>query len=317
MDLYFVSNRTNAWHGADCTFRVSGRTPELWNPLTGEIRSQPLFQEHNGRTTMPLWLEPSGSMFVFFRNKGTARIESIERDGQPVLTDSHPPSCELMVDKDGRVVLQAWQSGHYTVQCKKGIQALDIDLPAPVEIAGPWRISFPVRNGSYQEVNSDTLFSWSDHSDADIRYFSGSATYHTTFTLPSTEENRRFYLDLGRVAVMAQVILNGNELGTLWRDPFRMDVTDALRSGENVLDIKITNLWVNRQIGDELLAEDSDRNADGTLKSWPPWVMENKPSPTGRTSFTTYRLWNRNDVPVESGLLGPVRLVTVQNVKVR
>jgi len=317
MDLYFVSNRTNAWHGADCTFRVSGRTPELWNPLTGEIRSQPLFQEHNGRTTMPLWLEPSGSMFVFFRNKGTARIESIERDGQPVLTDSHPPSCELMVDKDGRVVLQAWQSGHYTVQCKKGIQALDIDLPAPVEIAGPWRISFPVRNGSYQEVNSDTLFSWSDHSDADIRYFSGSATYHTTFTLPSTEENRRFYLDLGRVAVMAQVILNANELGTLWRDPFRMDVTDALRSGENVLDIKITNLWVNRQIGDELLAEDSDRNADGTLKSWPPWVMENKPSPTGRTSFTTYRLWNRNDVPVESGLLGPVRLVTVQNVKVR
>ncbi len=315
MDLYFVSNRTNAWHGANCTFRVSGKTPELWNPLTGEIRPQLLFKEQNGQTTMPLWLEPSGSTFVLFRTKGKARIKSIERDGLAVLPDITPPSCELSVDETHKTILRVWKSGHYEIQSENEIQSMDIDLPAPIEIAGPWQISFPIRSGSGQQVSSDKLFSWSDHSDADVRYFSGAAVYHNTFRLQSKEETRRFYLDLGRVAVMAQVSLNGNEFSTLWREPFRVDATDALRIGENVLEIKVTNLWVNRQIGDEQLPEDSDRNADGTLKAWPPWVMENKPSPTGRTSFTTHRLWTKNDVPVESGLLGPVRLVAVQDVK--
>ncbi len=314
-DLYFVSNRTNAWQAANGFFRVSGKTPELWNPLTGEIRPQPLYQEQNGGTIMPLTLEPSGSIFVVFRTKGKPRITSIERDGRPVLVDSHPPSCEVTVDKDHKVVLRAWQSGQYKVQSAIDNPLLDINLPAPVELAGPWQITFPFRNGSAKRMNSDKLFSWNEHSDADVRYFSGTAAYHSTFALQSKQENMRLYLDLGQVAIMAHVTLNGKELGTLWRTPFRMEVTDALQVGENILDIKITNLWVNRQIGDEFLPEDSDRHANGTLKSWPQWVMENKPSPTGRTSFTTYRLWTRNDVPIESGLLGPVQLLAVQDVK--
>jgi hypothetical protein len=220
-----------------------------------------------------------------------------------------------MIDKELETVLQAWQSGHYKVQSENGIQSIDIELPAAIEIAGPWQIAFPFRSGSAKQMNSDKLFSWSEHSDADVRYFSGTAAYHTTFTLQDKKENTHLYLDLGQVAVMAHVTLNGKEVGTLWRTPFRVDVTDALQIGENVLDLKITNLWVNRQIGDELLPEDSDRNANGTLKSWPQWLLENKPSPTGRTSFTTYRLWNKNDVPIESGLLGPVRLVAVQEAK--
>ena len=120
---------------------------------------------------------------------------------------------------------------------------------------------------------------------------------------------RRLYLDLGRVQVMAEVKLNGKDLGILWKPPFRLDVTDAARAGENQLEVKVVDLWINRQIGDEQLPEDSSRNAKGTLKAWPQWLQDGKPSPTGRYTFTTWRLWKRMSAPVESGLLGPVTLL--------
>jgi hypothetical protein len=119
---------------------------------------------------------------------------------------------------------------------------------------------------------------------------------------------RRLYLDLGNVQVMAQVKLNGRDLGLLWKPPFRVDITDAAKAGENSLEVKVVNLWPNRMIGDEQLPEDSDRNANGTLKKWPDWLQQGKPSPTGRFTFTSWRLWKKDSPPLESGLIGPVML---------
>ena len=90
-------------------------------------------------------------------------------------------------------------------------------------------------------------------------------------------------------------------------------INDAIQPGENTLEVKVVNLWVNRQIGDEFLPEDSDRNPDGTLKSWPKWLLEGKSSPTGRYSFTSWRLWHKNDPLQPSGLIGPVRIVPAAN----
>jgi hypothetical protein len=102
------------------------------------------------------------------------------------------------------------------------------------------------------------------------------------------------------------VKLNGKDLGTLWKAPYRVDITGAVKAGENVLQIRVVNLLVNRMIGDEFLPEDSERNKNGTLKQWPVWLEEGKPSPTGRRTFTTWRGLKKEDPLQESGLLGPV-----------
>jgi hypothetical protein len=88
-------------------------------------------------------------------------------------------------------------------------------------------------------------------------------------------------------------------------------VSDIVKPGENTLEVRIVNLWINRMIGDEQLPEDSQRNADGTLKSWPTWVEKGLPSPTGRYTFTSWRLWKKGEPLEKSGLLGPVRLISV------
>jgi hypothetical protein len=188
------------------------------------------------------------------------------------------------------------------------------DLPPPTEIVGPWEVAFPPKWGAPEKITLEKLISWSEHPDAGVKYFSGTATYAKKIDIPREmlEANRRVYLDLGRVQVMARVKLNGKDFGILWKPPYRTDITDAAKPGDNSLEIEVVNLWPNRMIGDEQLPEDSERNPEGTLKKWPQWVLDGKPSPTGRFTFTTWRLWNKDWPLQESGLLGPVRLETTR-----
>jgi hypothetical protein len=183
------------------------------------------------------------------------------------------------------------------------------------EIAGPWEVTFdPKWGGSAKPVTFDKLEDWSKRPEEGIRYYSGTATYRKTFNLPApVTRHSPLFLDLGKVAVMAEVKLNGKDLGILWKPPFRLDITDAVKVGDNTLEVKVVNLWINRMIGDEQLPEDSDRKPNGTLKSWPQWLDEDKPSPGGRFTFTSWRLWKKDDALAESGLLGPVTVQTAEN----
>ena len=90
-----------------------------------------------------------------------------------------------------------------------------------------------------------------------------------------------------------------------------------MKPGGNALEVEVVNLWINRQIGDEQLPEDSERNPNGTLKQWPQWLQDGKTSPTGRHTFTSWRLWQKDSPLVESGLLGPVKLRVSQSVLMR
>ena len=187
-------------------------------------------------------------------------------------------------------------------------------LPEPIDVAGPWELRFPEGWDAPKSVTLDKLISWSEHPDAGVKYFSGTATYVKTLHVPADmiAKNRRVYLDLGNVQVIAQVKLNGKDLGILWKPPFRVDVTDAVQAGDNALEVRVTNNWVNRLIGDEQLPEDCKRNPEGNLVEWPKWLQEGKPSPTGRHTFSTWRHWSKTSPLMESGLLGPVKVIATE-----
>jgi hypothetical protein len=317
---------------------VSGRRPEFWWPDSGRIEGAAVYDQAGAITRVPLRLDPYGSLFVVFRKAAPAeskRLVVVTRNGQALLDTAPIPSAEpdkgaarqpaetirLTRSPNGAIEALVSAPGAYALKSAAGItRSLNVAaLPAPMEIEGPWELHFPPNWGAPERVTLDHLISWSEHSEPGVKHFSGTAAYLKKFDIPATllGAERRLWLDLGKVAVMAEVKLNGQDLGILWKPPFRVDITDAAKSGENALEIKVVNLWINRQIGDEQLPEDSDRNPNGTLKSWPEWLAQGKPSPTGRFTFTSWRLWKKNDPLVESGLLGPVTIQAAQTATIR
>jgi hypothetical protein len=227
---------------------------------------------------------------------------------------------ELTREKARGLQGQAWLPGAYNCKTAEG-KILEFNvgsLPEPADLSNSWEVQFPPNWGAPERVKFDRLISWSEHPEPGVKYFSGTANYTKSFRLPASlyASDLRLYLDLGKVAIIAQPQLNGHDLGILWKPPFRVELTRYLKSGENKLEIKVTNLWPNRMIGDEFLPDDSDRNPDGTLKLWPSWLESGQPSSTGRYTFTTWRLWKKDSPLQQSGLIGPVRIISAKEVSV-
>jgi hypothetical protein len=220
------------------------------------------------------------------------------------------PELELAHSESGDFTALATQPGHYTAHTSAGreVSVTIAKVPAPQELGGPWTVSFPPETGIADAVVFDHLLPWNEHTNAVIQHFSGTAKYLKRFQLPpgALEPSSRLFLDLGRVEISARVLLNGKELATLWKAPFTVDITDSVQPGENELEIRVTNLWINSMIGDESLPDDSDRKPNGTLKSWPDWLQAGMPSPGGRSTFTTWRLYTAASSLQPSGLIGPV-----------
>jgi hypothetical protein len=126
----------------------------------------------------------------------------------------------------------------------------------------------------------------------------------------------RVALDLGRLKNLAEVSVNGKPVAIFWKPPFSADVTGVLRPGVNELAIKVTNLWPNRLIGDEKIGLDAEW-AGTHLARWPQWLLDGKPSPSGRLTFTTWHHWTADMQPLESGMLGPVKVQAVERVKLQ
>jgi hypothetical protein len=336
-DIYFVANKLPQPEEAICAFRVRDKRPEFWRPDTGEIECPAVFDESNGIVRLPISFAPLESVFVVFRNRTapkSQRIAAVSSAGKEILGTAwksniavaeisrpvDPPGLKLTVDADRKLILQAWQPGKFVLHLADGSNIpLAVDrVPPPMMLDGSWEVRFAPGGGAPERVVFDKLISWSEHADPGIKYFSGAATYKKTFSLAPemTGENHRLTLSLGDVQIMAEVILNGKNLGIFWKPPFELDISDAAIPGANLLEVKVVNLWANRQVGDEFLPEDSDRNPDGTLRSWPQWLLEGRSSPAGRHSFTTFRLWRKDDPLQPSGLLGPVRIAPSQMIKI-
>ena len=214
------------------------------------------------------------------------------------------PYETLRLTKPGKYVLH----NVGTLRTAKNTTTLDIPVKQPYAINGPWALDFPGK----KTLTLEKLTSWTDSADADIKYYSGTATYTQTLTLPAdfAKTGQRLILDLGTVNEFAEVLLDSKPLGVLWKQEKRLDITGAIVPGQPTkLEIRVTNLWPNRLIGDQFIpAVDEERLPNGTLKRWPQWLLDGKPVPGGRHTFSMWELWKKTHALVPSGLFGPVKI---------
>lgn len=213
-EIYFVANRLDRDEAAQCTFRVSGRQPELWDPVSGKMRDAVAFRQAEGRTTVPLDFAPYGSIFVIFR-------KPIPQDQQGTALSNRPKFAEPVE------LPSAW-----TVQFEP-------------QWGGPASIRFE-RLYDWTQADSEGIKYYS----GTATYTSEKFALPASLTRNSTTA---IYLDLGEVKNVARVRLNGKELGVLWTRPFRVEITGAVRPADNMLEVSVTNLWPNRLIGDAAL----------------------------------------------------------------
>ncbi len=164
------------------------------------------------------------------------------------------PAIQL-TQKGNDLAALASLAGEYELTFADGRrQSLDIrNVPQPQTLDGPWQVRFTAGWGAPEQATFDSLCDWTQRPEEGIRHYSGKAVYRKTFDLPPSraeERGLRILLDLGEVRDLAVVRLNGRDLGTLWLAPWRLDVSDALKAGENTLEIEVSNVWNNRLAGD-------------------------------------------------------------------
>ncbi|MFV1968325.1 MAG: glycosylhydrolase-like jelly roll fold domain-containing protein, partial [Pirellulaceae bacterium] len=189
----------------------------------------------------------------------------------------------------------AWQAGKYELQTAHGnsLEFTVDSLPQPLPINGPWQVRFAEGWGAPNTATFSKLQDWTQHSEPAIRYYSGKATYRTSFTLPEPWTGRSLWLDLGEVRDLATVRVNGQELDTLWMEPWRVEITAVALPGDNQLEIDIINPWNNRLVGDA------------------------KRPPDERTTFLAKNTVPKNTPLLSAGLLGPVTLHAAERVTLK
>ena len=296
-EIYFVSNQRAESLAATCAFRVEGKTPELWMPDTGLRTSPALHKTQGGQTTLPIHFDPLGSVFVIFRTPVDAATEVVAatRNGQPLLVSGSGSTTSFPTVEDGAARLIAFEPGSYGITLGSGeARKVEVEnLPEAMVIGGTWRLEFPPKLGAPESASFERLMSWTESPDDGVRYFSGTAIYKKDFELADgfAVEGVRTYLDLGEIKNLAEVILNGQPLGILWKPPFRAEITHAARAGTNHLEVKVTNLWPNRLIGDEKLPANK------------------------RITWASVSQYKADSPLLPSGLLGPVTIRAARQVK--
>ena len=251
-----------------------------------------------------------GDIDIYFFSNQTDRPVTVQESfAQGVQLDAR--GSEFVVVRGGRRL-------PVTLHPQGMLSAATVQESRPLE--GAWTVDFPEGSGAPAQIVLEGLSDWKDHADPGVRYFSGTAAYRKTF--PFRKTGGRVWLDLGEVQNMAEVLVNGRSCGILWHAPFCADITDALREGENELEVRVTNLWVNRMIGDEFEPDDvvwgepvhysyapGNPLIGSTMKEIPEWLEKNLPRPSqGRHAVVSYKFFSRESPLRTSGLLGPVRL---------
>ena len=286
-DIYFVANPQPTSVATTARFRVGGKRPELWDALDGTHCALAIFSAVNGMTSVPLEFGPHRSFFIVFRDRQGLLGEA-----------SSTGSAGFSSVPDNRSNFPAYRK----------IAALD----------GPWDVAFDPKRGGPSGVVFKSPEDWARRPEEGLKHYSGQATYAIAFDLSAAAMDKAgskgLWLDLGTVKNIASVRLNGRDLGVVWCDPWRVEITDVVKDKGNRLEVRVANLWPNRLIGDEQEPPDAEYGSGGNLVRWPSWLLGGRPRPSsGRFAFATWRHYTEDSPLLPSGLLGPVTILGLKN----
>ena len=240
-EIYWVNNRSKSDMHDWFEFRTTGRKPQIWNAVTGEI-SDVTYMTGSRSTYVEMDLKSADALFVVFSGEADKRLRHRATESLPLRSDT---------------------------------------------IASPWRVVFGrIVMDSLKSYIGTTLAIANPAEARAIKYFSGTAAYHNRFFLGAVDYARTYRIDLGTVNYMAEVWVNGKYCGLTWFSPHSIDISAAVKSGENTLEIRVNNPWKNRICGDKLA------KAGETTYTWTsyPWSKKTK------------------NILMPAGLLGPVTI---------
>jgi len=297
-------------------------TPQMVNPITGvlppEFSNASIRLPKDAEFAGPLdsniaWIHRrAGDADFYFVANRTDRAQAIQARFRVAGKEAeiwHPDTGEIepagyaIADNLTTVPLHLAQRESVFVVFRRPTSVLSRALPPRVTttlaaVGGTWEVRFPPNLGAPETMRISGLESWTAHADEGVKYFSGTATYAKTVEAPQTwfQSGAQLVLDLGTVCDIAEVSINGRSVAILWKPPYRVDVTGALRPGENQVQIRVTNQWTNRQMGDRVVAQDKRVLGGGG---------------GGRGGFGGMFGGPPSQTPPQSGLIGPVRVLSI------
>lgn len=271
-EFYFVSNKTQNAQALTCRFRVAadanGLVPEFWWPDSGR------------RSACHDW-------------------KSLPGGQTEALVELGPMGSVFVVFRKAKDALDPISRDTFKVATS----------PAPLAIDGPWQVGFPDGWGAPREATFDPLQSWTESQNEGVRFFSGIATYRKTIEVPELlAKQDRLYLELGSLAEIADVTINGKRLGLVWLPPYRVEISGAVHPGKNQLEIQVANLWANRLNGDSLRPESTrfTRSNLDRIQTDPTSDSSYGRVPGGKTR----PVYTQIPPLMKSGLFGPVRIIS-------
>ncbi len=300
-DIYFVTNLQDAPVAITVTFRVPNLTPECWNPMDGSVTRLVTHRQHAKGVEIPIQLCAFESrIFVFGPPSEAAHVVESNFD---TLISLDVNGVTGLMRQNGPVMVTVLDGSRSRIA-----RSRVSDLPSVVTLQGPWKLVLEGYRFSKLQRTLTTLASWT--SSRESVHFSGTGSYRTVFDISGDQlrPDLRWTLDLGKVGNIAEVIINGKNLGTAWMQPYQIDVSSALRPGTNELTVLVTNTLINYVSGLQRLPEAPEQVV-------PTFGHTNK---NYREGAVVWHEHEKNFHPLpDSGLFGPVRLIPSKQVIAR
>lgn len=295
--IYWVRNFSGKDSNVELSFRDGGKFAAIFNPENGDVTDADV-----NRSTVSLPLLSADARFVVLSNRPQIKvtIDTVFVNTTDTTMICTSDSTEVH-PVDSLVSAGHFDTSASSAQRKLSDQGISLrdqqnSVAEPVEattiqtVTSTWQVHFDQKNGGTADEEFPELVSWTSKENPIVKYFSGTAIYKTTVTIDSTQlaTSARIFIDLGVVKNIADLSINGTPAGVLWKAPFRTaDIKPLLKEGDNLLEIKITNVWRNRMIGD---VQPGEKHPVTAIR----------------------RFYKSTDKLLPSGLLGPVRIITEQ-----